>query len=382
MANIAFVDHYYHKKTRSTQFLPDILRCYGHIIDFFWDESWRGGDSMALDSLLNYDVIIMFQACCNPRDQYYRLRHDNIIHIPMLDQFGTYQGAKHNYSAYWEVFQGCKIISFSSVIHGLATLFGLRSLHIRYYQPPEREFDIPGNDGLHGFFWLRHAGQVTWPMVRELIGGSRFDSFHLHIALDPHSPTPVLPTEEEIARHNITTSTWFENKEDFHSILSRANIFFASRAEEGIGQSFLEAMARGQCVVSPDNGTMNEYIVHGLNGLLYSAKSLAPLDFSNALELGRNALRSVEAGHTRWREQEERLVDFILTPSSVLYKGYYRHAPLDRPLSATEDGQTAHIRPSLLLRQRLSQWRILRYTERLWRPVWRKIKTLFENIGE
>jgi Glycosyltransferase len=373
MARIAYVDHSYHQKTRSTQFIPEILRRHGHTVDLFWDEYWKGGEEVSLDVVLGYDAIIMFQCRCSPHDRYYRLRHDNITHIPMLDQFAVYLGGMNSSIAYWEPFQGSKILSFSSAVHSIAASLGLRSLYVRYYQSSVPQTPIP-QKGLHGFFWLRRTEQVSWPLLRKLIGETPFDSLHIHLAPDPGSPRPELPMETEIKAFNITTSTWFDKKEDFFAVLHRANVFFASRAEEGIGQSFLEAMARGQCVVACDNGTMNEYIVHGVNGLLYSVEEVAPLDFSLVGEMGRNALRSVEAGYARWLEQEKKIVEFILTPSPLLYRGYYRHAPLAHASSYGTDHTIHAIGVRCSLRQRLLEWRIIRRTQWLWRPVWCLIK--------
>lgn len=374
MARIAYVDHSYHQRTLSSQFLPDIFRQRGHTVDFFWDDSWNDGKSVSFNKVLKYDTIIMFQSCCSPSAQYYARKHDNVIHIPMLDQFELHRGGAINSCNYWESFQGCKILSFSTAVHSIATFFGLCSFPIRYYQAPGSISNVP-KDGLHGFFWLRHEWHLSWPMVRQLIGDTPFDSLHIHIAPDPNSPKPVLPTEEEKARYNITTSTWFEHKQDFMAVLKRANIFFAPRAAEGIGQSFLEALSRGQCVVASNNGTMNEYIMHGVNGLLYPWKAPAPLDFSRAQELGRAGLRSVEVGYARWLEQQDQLIDFILTPAPVLYKGLYRHAPLDgRKVEKKDSDPFAMIAPVIPFRQRLRQTWLLRKTERLWRPIWRTVK--------
>lgn len=154
----------------------------------------------------------------------------------------------------------------------------------------------------------------------------RFDSFHIHLATDPGTPAPQLPSAEEIAKHRITTSTWFENKADLYALMERANVYFAPRVEEGIGQSFLEAMGRGQCVVAPNQGTMNEYILPGVNGLLFDIHNPQPLDFSEVARLGARARESTIAGRAAWEAAEEDLVRFILTPSEALYVGRYQHA--------------------------------------------------------
>lgn len=374
MARIAYVDHSYHKKTLSTFFLVEILRKHGHVVDLFWDEVWAHGQAVAFDKVCDYDVIIMFQCQCATKNVYYQKLHPNVIQIPMLDQFRLYLGPHSNCVNYWELFQGCKVISFSSAVHSIATAMGIRSFASHYYQPPVeygKHVSTPLNS-LRGFFWLRHDEHVSWPMIRALIGNTVFDRLHLHLAHDPGSPVPVLPTVEEMQHYHITTSTWFEHKEEFTSILKQANVFFAPRREEGIGQAFLEAMARGQCVVAPNHGTMNEYIVHGVNGLLFDPTDPTPLDFSNTSQLGRMAHQSVVAGYARWLEQEQKLVDFILTPSATLYRGFYQHLSLLEPCSM-QYGQAVLRKLRKWIRQ---SWPV-RKTETCWLHLWHCIEQQF-----
>jgi glycosyltransferase involved in cell wall biosynthesis len=145
----------------------------------------------------------------------------------------------------------------------------------------------------------------------------------MHVAKDPGSSDIVLPTEEEIKEYNITLSTWFEDKKDFEAVLSQANVFFTPRVEEGIGQSFLEAMARGQCVVAPNNGTMNEYIQDKYTGLLFDREDIRPLDFSDVIGIGERAYLSCELGYQTWLESHKDIVKYILMPNSEAYAGRY-----------------------------------------------------------
>lgn len=379
MAQVAYIDHSYHAKTLSTLFLVEILRKHGHSVDFFWDETWRGGDGISFDSILDYDVIIMFQACCKPDNQYYRLKHDNVIAIPMLDSFHIHQGPTRNSLHTWERFHGCKVISFSSALHGMATSLGISSLHVRYF--PQPALISGGAQGLQGFCWLRHEEQVSWPLLRKLIGKTKFDSFHLHISPDPNTPALVLPTQEELIEYNIQTSSWFENKEDFFQVLEKANVLFAPRSVEGIGQSFLEAMARGQCVVAQDNGTMNEYILHGLNGLLYDKDSPQPLDFSRVPELGANARKTIKYGHSYWQAQEKKLMQYILSPAKEVYGvNTYKHVRMSQKFDNNSyDGQTNESDlpiPSLYhqLREYLLQKKLIKKTRFLWYIPFRLLK--------
>ncbi|SDD67448.1 Glycosyl transferases group 1 [Variovorax sp. CF079] len=294
----------------------------------------------------------------------------------MLDQFGIWQGPIFNLSAFWEPFQGSKVLNFSSAVHCMTTGFGIVSHFARYYQPATRLLPPPPQ-GLHGFFWLRRELQLPWRVIRKLIENTKFDSFHIHLATDPGTQPPELPSADDIARHNITTSTWFENKADLNALMERANVYFAPRLEEGIGQSFLEAMCRGQCVVAPNQGTMNEYIVPGVNGLLYDNHNPQPLDFSDVAKLGAQARAGALAGRASWEKAEEDLVRFILTPSEALYVGKYQHASWGAETSTqphpTLAPVAAPVQPQALaptgLRRLAQRYAVFKATRFIWHPM-------------
>jgi glycosyltransferase involved in cell wall biosynthesis len=161
--------------------------------------------------------------------------------------------------------------------------------------------------------------EVDWDVIRTLIGATPFDSFHLHVAGDPGFPPVKLPHPMDRKAQNVRISTWFEDRADFDAVARHANVYFAPRLAEGIGQAVLEAMARGQCVVAPNRPTMNEYIVHGVNGLLYDPHSLESVDFTDVGRLGLEARRGAVAGRRQRQASASKLVDFVVTPSAALY---------------------------------------------------------------
>ena len=322
MAKIAYIDHSYHKKTVSTKFIPDLLKSRGHIVDYFWDNSWQGGKSVKISEVKGYDAIIMFQSFCEiEKDYFFKNHHHNITYIPMLDQFGVWRGPIFNTIDFWKPFQGCKVLNFSSQIHGMTIGMGIRSKLFRFYRKPAS--DIKEKKGLHGFLWVRLDDEVSWELVKKLIGNSHFDSFHFHVAKDPASTRVNLPCKEDIQKYNITISSWFKKKEDFEKIFEKANVFFAPRMEEGIGQSFLEAFSHGQCIVAPNNGTMNEYIQDGVNGLLYDWEKPEKLNFNDVEKIRRRAYESCVIGYEKWKESESALEKYLLMPNNIAYENRY-----------------------------------------------------------
>lgn len=358
MARIAYVDHSFHRRTLSTEFLPEMLRRRGHQVDTFWDDSWQGGNAVEWDAVRGHDAVVMFQTLCPSGGRYHSRIHPNVTYIPMLDQWALWKRPTKTLARFWEPLQGCKVLNFSTAAHALAVGLGLCSLCVRYYPAPLDRPTAPA-EGLHGFFWLRREDQISWRTLAPLVAGTRFDSLHLHVAVDPGSPTPKLPTEEQRRSQNITLSQWFKEKADFTRALERANVFFAPRLGEGIGQSFLEAFSRGQCVVAVDHGTMNEYIIHGLNGLLYDPGNPQPLNFSRAVELGRAGWSATGHGHARFQQAEDEIVAFLLTPNSDAYSGMYDHfAGVNAP---------GRIRRPLM--ERVLEWPLVRKARPLWHPL-------------
>jgi len=87
----------------------------------------------------------------------------------------------------------------------MVTGFGLVSHLVRYYRP------LPAvtapREGLHGFFWLRREKQLPWRVVQKLIENATFDSFHIHLAVDPGTPAPELPKKSPKAVLDVKKPT-------------------------------------------------------------------------------------------------------------------------------------------------------------------------------
>lgn len=320
MAHIAFVDMDFHKKTQSNTFLVKLLEKYGHHVDVFWDSSQSGGSRVHIEQVRFYDAIVMFQVfCCTQRPYCYY--SNNITTIPMLDSHLSDRTFAREtrpdvLGEKWQKFGSTKICNFSKSLHGIHTQLGLYSKYFQFF--PETSSPIKAN-GLHGFFWARNNAHINLEIIYELIRNTYFDSFHIHMASDPDTIKTVIP---DFFTNNIgvlTTSTWFDSKSAFMEQVHKANVYFAPRPVEGIGQSFLEAMSCGQCVVAPDFGTMNEYIHDGVNGLLYNRLAPTPLDFSAVNLLCNNAYLRVQEGYVQWEKNQSDLVEYIMTPASRYY---------------------------------------------------------------
>jgi hypothetical protein len=305
---LAFIDHSYHETSRASDFLVELLG-RDRPVDLFRDDSWRGGAAVDLASLAarGYRRYLFFQVTKFRARDLEALKGCTVTVVPMYDDFPF---LRHRPWRRLRASARLRFVSFSRTLHERLIGQGFASLPVRYW-PNLDDLPETGGDpgGLRGFFWQR-TKWITWKQVRRLVGDAAFTSFCLHTAVDPGFSL-VSPPPEDVERFGIRETGWFDEREAYYRELARATVFFAPRRSEGIGMSFLEAMAMGLCVVAHDGPTMNEYIEHGANGLLYNARRPAPLDFSTAADLGREARRQARQGRGEWLTGLPRLAEWI-----------------------------------------------------------------------
>jgi hypothetical protein len=308
MERLAYIDHSLHQKTHSTFFIIDALKEFFDV-EVFWDESWSGAPMINIRSLKEsgYKHLAFCQMNHYDVNEIYAIGFESLITIPMYDS--VYMATDEH----WLKYKGYKVWSFSSALHERITSLGLESYYTQFIPDPEEFTPIEFRDSLRGFFWQRND-QITWKTIRKLAGNSNFELMRIHNAIDHVERWSFdTPTGDDVERFNISISTWFPRREDFQDYLNGCNIYFAPRFYEGIGKSFLEAMAKGMCVVAPNNGTMNEYIIDGETGLLWNPDNPEELDFCHAKQIARNAREFIEQERGKWLVKKADLGNFIFS---------------------------------------------------------------------
>jgi glycosyltransferase involved in cell wall biosynthesis len=135
-------------------------------------------------------------------------------------------------------------------------------------------------------------------------------NIHLHQALDPHQLIDKA-SEEQIKKFQLVSSSWFDSREDFLLAIKDKAFFIAPRIKEGIGMSFLEAMAIGKIVIANNDATMDEYIEHGVNGYLFDHKNPKPLIFDNLEKIQDNTYNSIKEGYKKFQIDKQDIIKII-----------------------------------------------------------------------
>jgi len=317
---LAYCGHSHHRITGSTRFLLEALRSRAEVEEH-WLDHWRTGARFDPAPLLHagYDGIVV----CQLEDVALQLAAAGLANLTFFPMYDSCHAAG---DSYWRRMGDAKVVCFSSTLHARLQRLGLRTRFVRYF-PEVPASRARAGPALAGYFWQRRQ-DVTWSSIRALVGDATFDLFTLHEAIDPSGGAFVRPSEEEVRRHRIRTTRWFADPDQAAADLLRHNVYFAPRLREGIGMSFLEAMALGFLVVAPDRPTMNEYIVSGVNGLLYDPERPRPLDLSAAPAMGERARQHVALGRQAWCRSLPALLDLVEAPN--------RDVAIQAPLEALD----------------------------------------------
>lgn len=297
---IVYIGHSYHNKTKSTEFLIDYLKKF-YDVTLILDESWRGeGDKYPDLSFIDesYLGVIFFQNLPG-REIVSAVKNDNIIYFPMYD---AASGLGYDF---WRNWRDLKIMNFSSTLHKKLSKWGFESDYVQYF-PEQTEF-AQGNKN-EVFFWQRLT-KISINEIAKLFGNEKV-KIHIHKAIDPVQQF-VQPTEAMEKQYQITYSEWFKTRDGMLETIKQKAIYVAPREFEGIGMSFLEAMALGKAVIAVNNPTMNEYIVNNKTGYLFDLSNPKRIDLSNIDRIQKNTYEYMCNGYEKWEVDKHRIIDFI-----------------------------------------------------------------------
>ena len=298
---MVYVGHEYHKKTKSVEFLIEIFqRKYNVYYMTYNDKTGQiEGDKDAFGKM--FEVLVLFQMPVPVETLRKTFIFKHGAYFPMYD--GT--GEAPNY--FWLDYKEFNIINFSRTLHERLLGMGLSSYYIQYF-PKTTEHLIRGKYN-KAFFWQRRD-VININTVCDLLSKSTVKSIHLHKSVDPGQKY-IEPTELQKKIYSFSYSTWYVKKEDMLEDVEDAGIYIAPREYEGIGMSFLEAMAMGKCVIAPNHPTMNEYIQSGFNGYLYDIYNVKPIDNMEVDKIQQNTFQYMQEGFKNWEKTKYDILGWL-----------------------------------------------------------------------
>lgn len=301
MKKALFVDHQFHKKTRSADFFVDILRT-GFAVETYYLIPDNEPDEGVLDAAVGADVVILWQM--DFLAPVFLAMGKPVIVIPMFDGSGGMP------DIHWLFAHKARFFNFSLALNERIRMAGGKTMLLRYFPEPAEEDALPRFDEMHAFFWQRRPDHgVDFKMVDTLIG-KELDSLHVHNVADIPGNYSAEPRAD--ATYAYSHSTWFRDKADYVRCLKKANVFIAPRVAEGIGMALLEAMAQGKLVLAHDAPTNSEYVSNWSNGILFNKDLPAPIAIRDrAAQLAKLGWRTVVEGRKQWLASHRDIIGWI-----------------------------------------------------------------------
>jgi len=311
---LLYVGHPYHLKTHSVDFLKESLaKVYD--IDYLAvaDNCSLPEDYLQPFKGRQYAVCLCFQIMPSVEMLRKYVSFEHGVFFPMADY---YYGMLAIGTPIWEEYRDFRIFSFSKKVHDDLVANGFDSTYIQYFPTPVDVEDW--GDPQSVFFWQRitHLNVYT---VLEVLKGFSIKHLRLHVSMDPGEQRVLLPSDFQKG-FSVSYSTWYDTREEMLRDMDRYAVYFAPRKVEGIGLSYLEAMARGRCVIANRETTHDEYITDGETGFLYDLNSPDKninLSVEDVKRVQRNAQRYIKEGYAEWIKVLTALPDKFELPVSA-----------------------------------------------------------------
>jgi glycosyltransferase involved in cell wall biosynthesis len=253
--SIAFIGRKTHENTRSDQFLIDILKPFADVV-MFRKERLSSGELVKQVNDLSPDVIVYFQLPPSFARNLWSLKCRNHVWVPMWDGFNFLNWRKRLAYQYYRV----RVLSFCRQIDKYVKSVGLSSLSVQCFPPPMFSSIVPKAEPPYAFFLWQRQPEINIDALMQMVGVENIAKV-----------TYKGDQQVDISRYpfDIEILPGWIDKDEYLLKMAEADFYVAPRWQEGIGFSFLEAMALGKVILGHDDATMNEYIINGMNGFLF-----------------------------------------------------------------------------------------------------------------
>ena len=265
----------------------------------------------------------------------------NITWVPMFDD------VMWKRKSFWKSFpKHLKIIAYSKWIKDITIKLKLNTIRVKYFENPNNLKQAYWNKGNNLFYWNR-SGLLNKYQLRRLCDSLDIKTLVFRDQLDyyAHKKQKII-LDDRLGNTDVLHLDMQLKHIDYMEYLSNCNIFITPRLYEGIGLTFIEAMASGMVVFSPNYPTMNEYIENNYNGIYlpfialrrHYNRSVTKLSNINGFnlpiisilpkkynfdklkslslqEIGNNARNTQQEGYFKWIEIVPKIIDFILSNS-------------------------------------------------------------------
>ena len=302
---ILFLDHVYHKRTKSSDFFIDLIKDNFEWVDIEHIDPEYPSKIKALGGQRVHDLVILWQM--DFLAPLFLIAGYRTVVVPMYDGSGNMP------YEHWIGMRGASFVNFSRTLHERVIAAGCSSLLVKYYLPPIKEESLPTFENLRGILWMRRPQDGLTPKLIQSILGGQLLSLHVHNAPDDGRARSLIDPQYAASAFQIMESRWSRDNSAYLDALTKCNVFFAPRMSEGIGMAMLEAFSRGLLIIANDDAVHNEYVSNWVNGILINRDNTGsfclPLDM--ARDMAYSGWCGAASGYQEWLDTRQQIVEFI-----------------------------------------------------------------------
>lgn len=306
---IAFIDHHYHIKTRSGDFLRKILQSHFKI-----DNYWVNNNLKLDEKIFKYENLFFFQIL--PSFQVLKkLKNKNIVWAPMYDS----PHYPYGYSwALWKIIEylDIKILSFSKKITNQLKNFNIKQFSLTFYKKTKNK---KINKKINIFFWNR--GDIK---ISDWIKSINFNYINkvYYLNLDGAKPEGMKLYKEKII---MIKKNFSPTREFFLKLLEKCEVFVCPRRKEGIGMAQVEALSMGKYLLAHKDSTMDDYIVNEKIGVFFNEgkdqKNL--LKKKNIINFKNYRLNYNKNKYSIYLNKKKKILDFFFLETKKFYFNFF-----------------------------------------------------------
>ena len=297
---IIFADHECHLRTHSADFFLEIIQD-GNIVKPIYYKSAYDCKISAAD--IEWADLIIFWEFLPSRFSIGCVGKPCLF-VPMYDnEWGSvFQWRRIALS-------GMGVLSFCDAISAHAAKCGVKNLLTVHFALDPRNYAGHSGDPAVATLWER--GNVSLDTLKRLFPKGALKRTVL-IRRNDGGTAPMPIPESDVKDWNIDVHEGgFVPKRESMELTKDCGIYIAPRFAEGIGMSFLEAMAAGKCVVAHNNARMNEYIENGKTGILVDMRNPAPIDIEDVARIQGNMQEAAQCLYSRWLREKDGIPGFL-----------------------------------------------------------------------
>lgn len=290
---LAFVDHSFHMKTRSGDFLRKIFKEKYNINDFWIDRNLNFDKE-----IFDYDNIFFFQIL-PPLKVLNKLKFKNLMWAPMYDSPHYPIGFS---PLLWRIIEhyNIKIISFSKKLSKQISKYKINFLDLKYFIKPIKNKNRSINK-LNIFFWYR--GDIDYNDWSNIL---LKDNIRKIIYFDTLSKNRSSRFKYNKLIKYIHKP--FAKKKYFKKLIMQSDIFVCPRKKEGIGMANVEALAYGKYLVSNYDSTMSEYIINNKVGIFFNKRNEKKINIESVSKFNLYRYKYVLKGYKEFQKNKNKIV--------------------------------------------------------------------------